>query len=210
MREFLTCVERNAGNEALAGVQVFLEQDVDPFRLASTYPQLAAPKVELILCGQRATYSALFAYANQALHGRRVIVANADIFFDETLGRLGEYDLTGCLLCLSRWDLTPEGAWRLFDFDFSQDAWIFQAPIADLDTNFHLGIPGCDNRLAWEAHRAGLSLSNPSRSIRAYHLHQTGIRRYGGRDRLRGPTRGIAPECLEAAALPLRQPGALT
>jgi hypothetical protein len=202
LQEFLTCLERNAGTKAIASVHVFLEQDVDPLRLVSMHPLLAAPNVELILCGRRATFSALFAYANQELHGHRVIIANADIFFDETLGQLDDYDLTGWLLCLSRWDLSSDGGWRLFDFEYSQDAWMFQTPIVELDANFHLGVPGCDNRLAWEAQRAGLSVLNPSRSIRACHLHQTRIRRYGSAERLRGPMRGVKPQSLETATIP--------
>lgn len=202
LREFLTCLERNVGNPAISGVHVFLEQDVHPLRLVSTFPLLASRTVQLILGGTRSTFSSLFAYANEELTGQRVIVANADIFFDQTLAQLDDYDLTGRLLCLSRWDLAENRTWRLSDFDYSQDAWIFHAPIVNIDAPFHLGVPGCDNRLAWQAERAGLLLSNPSRSIRACHLHETRTRRYSASDRLNGPMRAVAPAFLETAGIP--------
>lgn len=200
--EFLACIERNTANRRIAGVHVFIEEVVDPARLSTQYPQLASPKVRLVSHGRRVTYRDLFAYANRELPGRRVIIANADIFFDNTLSRLNGHSLAGQLICLSRWDLHSDGSWRLFEFDSSQDAWIFQSPVPDFHCDFHLGILGCDNRLAWEAERAGLVLSNPSRSIRAYHLHSSGVRRYTQAQRLYGPTRGIPPGHLDAAGVP--------
>lgn len=202
LREFLTCIERNAANRKIAAVHVFVEEAADPARLVERHPQLASPKVRLVAHGRRLTFRELFAYANRELAGQRVILANADIYFDHTLARLDGYDLSGRLLCLSRWDLHRDGSWRLYDFESSQDAWIFEAPVPDIACDFHLGLLGCDNRLAWEAERAGLVLSNPSRSIRAYHLHSSGVRRYTERQRLHGATRGVPPVHLDAAAPP--------
>lgn len=199
LHEFLTCIERNAANRKIAAVHVLVEDDIDPARLLTRHPQLASPKVRLVRHGKRVTYRDFFTYANRELPEQRVIIANADIFFDHTLGRLDGYDLAGRLLCLSRWDLN-DGSWRLFEFADSQDAWIFRTPVPEFNCDFHLGFPGCDNRLAWEAERAGLAVSNPSRSIRAYHLHASGIRRYTEDHRLHGSTRGVAPVHLAAAA----------
>ncbi|HEX6096506.1 MAG TPA: FkbM family methyltransferase [Thermoanaerobaculia bacterium] len=197
--EFLACIDHNAANPHIGGVYVFLEDAVDPAELAARHPQLALPKVRLVPHGRRLTFKDLFAYANRELPGRRVIVANADIFFDETLAVLDGYDLFGRMLCLSRWDLQTNGSWQLYDFESSQDAWIFQAPVPPIDCDFHLGLLGCDNRLAWEAERAGLVLSNPSRSIRACHLHASGVRRYTPQQRLHGATRGVPPVHLDAS-----------
>jgi hypothetical protein len=199
LREFLACIERNAANRKIAALHVLLENVVDPGALISRYPQLASPKVRLVKHGRRLTFRDLFAYANRELPGERVVIANADIFFDHSLGRLDGYDLAGRLLCLSRWDLHGDGSWRLFESESSQDAWIFETPIPDFDCDFHLGLLGCDNRLAWEAERAGLVLSNPSRSIRAYHLHASGVRRYTQAQRLHGPTRGVPAVHLDVA-----------
>ena len=203
--EFLTCIERNTNNPAIAEVHVFVEQDIDRAQLVTDWPQLASPKVRVNITGRRLTYRDLFAYANREAPGRRVVIANADIFFDHTLSRLNDYDLTGCLICLSRCDVRSDGSWQLFEFESSQDAWIFDSPIPEFECDFPLGVLGCDNRLAWEAATAGLTLSNPSRSVRAHHLHVTGIRRYTEEQRLHGGTRGVPLVTLETSSLVRRR-----
>lgn len=198
--EFLTCIERNAANRHIEGVHVLVEEELDPSQLLSSHRQLDSPKVHLVPAGKRATFRRLFDHANRELRGRRVIIANSDIFFDHTLARLDDYDLTGWLLCLSRWDLHGDGLWRPFDYDMSQDAWIFQSPVPEFPCDFYRGVLGCENRLAWEAAQAGLRLANPSRSIRAYHLHASGVRRYEHKW-LDGPARPVQPAHIETAGL---------
>jgi 2-O-methyltransferase len=196
--EILECVRRNTGNDHIDEIHLFVEGPLDADGLLAAYPPLAAAKIRLIPQGRRVTYRRLFDYANERLPGRRVIIANADIYFDHTLARLGAYDLSGKLLCLSRWDAQSDGSARFFDHPASQDAWIFQTPIREFPCDWSLGVPGCDNRLAWEAERAGLALSNPSRSLRACHLHSSGVRRYSEAHRLAGPTRQVFARFLEA------------
>lgn len=192
--EFLECIRRNAANERIAALHLFVEYAVDQPALAREYPVLSGEKIHLVPHGRRVRYADLFAYANDHFGGRRVIIANADIYFDETLAGLDRLDLSGRLLCLSRWDVQPDGAATFFDHGGSQDAWIFDAPIPRFRSDFHLGLLGCDNRLAWEAANAGLELHNPGRHIRALHLHLSGVRRYTQQERLAGPTRGVPPD----------------
>jgi hypothetical protein len=148
-------------------------------------------------------YSDLFAYANDTLAGCTVIIANADIFFDDSLALIDNISLSGRMLCLCRWDENSDGLPAHFDRPDSQDAWIFEAPLPRIEAEFHLGVPGCDSRLAFEASKAGLTVSNPSRSVRARHLHRSTIRRYTESDRLRGPLRFVPCSFLDSA--PVRQ-----
>lgn len=195
--EFLECTRRNEANDTFDEIHVCTEYPVDLAQIRSSHPALAAPKIRLIPYGQRLTYRDLFLHANRHLCGQSVVIANADMFFDETLKRLEDYDLSGKLLCLSRWDIQKDGSACFFNHPCSQDAWIFQAPVIDFSCDFHLGVLGCDNRLAWEAKQAGLEISNPSRSIRANHLHLSGVRRYKACERLAGPTCPVPPVFLE-------------
>jgi hypothetical protein len=196
--EFRECLRRNLENKWLDEIHLFIEESVGQDRLLAETPLLTAAKFRLIAQGRRVTYRDLFAYANNRLPGQRVIIANADIFFDDTLARLDGHDLSGKLLCLSRWDVRADGAAYFFDHPASQDAWIFQTPIREFPCDFHLGVPGCDNRLAWEVEHAGLEVSNPSRSLRASHLHLSGVHSYSERQRLAGPTKAIPAEFLDA------------
>jgi hypothetical protein len=192
MAELLDCLGRNLANEHIAEVHVFLEDDLD----SASIPALAHPKVRLVAHRRRLMFRDLFGYANRELPGRPVIVANNDIFFDHTLARLDGYPLEGRFLCLSRWDIQADGSAHFFDHPWSQDAWIFQAPAPEFPSDWHLGLPGCENRLAYEAQAAGLSLVNPSRTIRANHLHLSQVRHYVERQRLKGHGQGIAPSWL--------------
>ncbi|QJX01312.1 hypothetical protein FTUN_8956 [Frigoriglobus tundricola] len=196
--ELSTCLRCNVANDRLEEVHVFAEEALER-DVAGTYPELRAAKVRVVAHGRRVTYRDLFAYAGRRLAGRRVVIANADIYFDDTLARLDAVDLAGRLLCLTRWDVRPDGSATFSDRGDSQDAWIFVAPVRDFSCDFHLGVPGCDNRLAWEADRAGLAVANPSRSVRALHLHTSQVRRYGA-GALAGPLKFLPPAELETPA----------
>jgi len=204
--ELLECLKRNLENEQLEEMHLFAEEADRVDNLVAACPLLTAAKIRLIGHGRRVTYRDLFVYANNHLGGRRVIIANADIFFDQTLTRLNGFDLSSKLLCLSRWDVQPDGSAQFFNHPGSQDAWIFQAPIRDFPCDFHLGVPGCDNRLAFEADQAGFLLSNPSRSLQAFHLHLSGVRRYSEGQRLNGPTRPLSAAFLQTPRRPPQVP----
>jgi hypothetical protein len=197
--EFRQCLERNLANEHLEEVHLFVEEPVGAGLLLAQDLLPAHPKLRLHDHGRRLTFRDLFDHANR-LPGRTIVIANADIYFDETLALLADRALEGRLLCLSRWDRRADGALRLHDHSLSQDAWIFQAPMRPLACDFSLGVPACDNRLAFEAARAGLALSNPCHDIRAIHLHTSGVRRYRRSQRLRGPTRRVPPGHLVPAS----------
>jgi len=197
MKEFVTCLERNLANDCIREVHLFLEEPGEGSRFAAAHPALRHPKLRLIEHGHRSTYRELFDHANRNLAGGRAIIANADIYFDRTLARLDDVDLGGRLACLSRWDVLEDGSAHFFDHPSSQDAWIFQAPVPAVACDFHLGVLGCDNRLAWEARAAGLAVFNPSRSVRAYHLHRSFVRRYTAEQRLVGPALSIPSSALD-------------
>jgi hypothetical protein len=190
-REFVHCLQRNLSNAVISEAHVFLED--------AERPAIEHDKLRFIELERRATYGDLFDYANAHLSGRRVAIANADIYFDEGLARIDAVDLRDTLLCVSRWDVRPDGSAVFFEHGESQDAWIFEAPIRPFRADFPFGVPGCDNRLAWEAEAAGLTVGNPARSLRAYHLHMSLVRRYTERDRVRGNVRSVPPDYLGPA-----------
>ncbi|MCU1501638.1 MAG: hypothetical protein JWM12_992, partial [Ilumatobacteraceae bacterium] len=190
------CLRRNAANPRLAEVHVLLEDDSSAAEvLAQVHPQDRA-KVRVVEHRRRLTYADLFAYANAQLRDETVVIANADVFFDDTLGLLDGHDLFGQLLCLSRWDEQPDGTTVYFDHPGSQDAWIFESPVRQMSAGFHLGTPGCDSRIAAEAQRVGMTISNPSRSIVVHHLHRSSVHRYTERDRVGGPAVHVAGHVL--------------
>ena len=81
-------------------------------------------------------------------------------------------------LALSRWDLDGDGKARLFERADSQDAWIFRGRVRKVAADFAVGVYDCDNKIAWELEQAGYTVLNPALSVRAYHVHASGYRRY--------------------------------
>ena len=191
MAEFTACLAHNLENPHIARVHLF-----DETRAEGATPRMSVlphPKMERVLCGRRVRFDDFFDYARRVLPGETVIVANTDIFFDDTLCPLFDYPLDGRMLALSRWDERADGSCALFEEPGSQDAWVFRAPLPEpLRADWYLGVPGCDNRLAWEARAAGLEVLNPARTVRARHLHLSGRRNYTGADTLSGPMCGVS------------------
>jgi hypothetical protein len=54
---------------------------------------------------------------------------------------------------------------------------------------------------AWKAAHAGMRLANPSRSVRAYHPHTSGVRRYAHRW-MDGTGWAVVPVHLDASGIP--------
>lgn len=108
------------------------------------------------------------------------VIANSDIYFDASSAAmiLARTDWGRITYALSRWDVDEHGSAVLWNHADSQDAWIFGGVPSGIDAPFPMGIPGCDNRLAWLIEQAGYTVLNPSLSIHAYHLHNVKWRSY--------------------------------
>jgi hypothetical protein len=143
-------------------------------------------RFNFVFLGRRLTYADAFGIAN-APHWARgaFVLANSDIEFDRSV-ELAEEVPEGALWCVTRTEANGEHPWKPDD---SQDAWIFRPPLKPFTSGFKLGVPGCDNRIAFEAKRAGLVLGNPGRRIRALHNHASAVRRVVSQ--YRGPALGV-------------------
>jgi len=148
--------------------------------------------------GGRHTFADFFALAAARFPGEVCAIANSDIAFDDSLheaAALFERHHRPLLVALSRWD-DPAGpsmegrvdprTWRFYSQ--SQDTWLFVAGgMPAFEAGFTLGIPACENRLAYEAHRAGIAIANPALTVRTWHHHASGTRSWKLSDAYRGP-----------------------
>jgi len=143
-------------------------------------------------------------FINSYCHNENVILSNTDIYFDETLELLDDYDLTNKVLCLLRHDVKKDGTVDIFRhfneprWD-SQDTWIFKSPLKiDIhELNFSFGTLGCDNMFASKLYDQEYQLYNPSYSIKIYHLHNIDERNYNIDDRVHGNYCLIKPHHLD-------------
>lgn len=131
----------------------------------------------------RPTFAELFARcAPNAIN----IICNADIYFRvEAIERIvGYYESLSVearplhALALSRWDVGDDGTASLWDHRDSQDAWVVYGAPPPMSCDYQMGVPGCDNRLLHIMREAGLTVTNPSRTIHAMHLHRHPHRSY--------------------------------
>lgn len=151
-------------------------------------------KIEQIVAGGRLKYSTAFNFANKH-PGEFFVLSNADIYFDETLGKTKEYDFDNLFLALSRYNCFGGGKEQLIigppkyneknvqsDYDEqggfvewgSQDSWIFRSPVSsDLIKNcdFEIGRLHCDSHVARVIKYSGYEILNPCCSIITRHVH---------------------------------------
>jgi hypothetical protein len=150
---------------------------------------------------RRQTYDDLIAWANaEAAPDDVLILANTDIVIPATAVRLIEQHLTPAdVFCLSRWDVLPGGGVKHWRCDYSQDVWAFRGPIrSGIRAGWPLGVPGCENKFALQCLEVGYRVTNPSDSIRTYHLHLSGSRTLTNRprNRLPGPYLWVWPHAI--------------
>jgi hypothetical protein len=143
---------------------------------------------------ERPTYSD-FCKESQGFDSDYYIIANTDVYFTSEIEQINELEMDGKALCLSRWDVQPNGYAKLFNYEWSQDTWIFKGKPPLMETcNFTMGLPACDNRFAYELAQKGIQPINPSLSIKTYHLHITNKRNYKEQDRLQGQVMPVQVE----------------
>jgi len=173
------------------------------------YP-LSNDKVTMKYDG-RPTYQNLINWANDISKPDDVVViANSDIYFDDTLNWAHNVPMEMTCLALSRWDVAPNMSKKLFAYEHSQDSWIFKGKIKLTGASYYMGLPGCDNRIAYDLDKAGYRVKNTAKDIITYHLHNSNHRTYTQADRLEGgylPVFITSIRDIKSNRLLIQQPG---
>ena len=170
-KELIYCLNKNIDNPHIEKIYLFVDGFVD----------LPESDKLVLIPYQRPTYRDFFNLIDRTVTAREdiSIVANTDIYFNNTLSSLSLNERQ--CIALSRWDDKPGGL-KLHNERFSQDVWIFRGKMRNVNfCDFFLGIPGCDNRIAYELHSAGYALYNPASRIQAIHYHRSDLHNYDGR-----------------------------
>ncbi|ACM19812.1 hypothetical protein Geob_1453 [Geotalea daltonii FRC-32] len=170
-QEIDSCLQNNLLNEYLDAIHLLTEilYDFQNFKNSE--------KIVQSVVGKRLSYKKAFEYAT-SLGGDHIwILANADIYFDDNLKYLNGFPCN-VVYSLTRHEVQPDGSVKFMDEQYahaSQDAWIFssQLDFTGMYTEFNLGVPGCDNRIAYEFLRTGHTVVNPSRIVKCFHLDLT-------------------------------------
>lgn len=125
------------------------------------------------------------------------VIANSDIFFNRHELSKMSASLNDNVYALSRWDVSnfDEDTAVLFCRSDSQDSWAKKGPFFVDDANFTMGLGGCDNRVANILSKR-YDVTNPSKSIKSFHVHQEDLNRrdWLKKPRVKGPYTFLNPE----------------
>lgn len=132
LMEFKLCFEKNYSNRYIKEIHVFFETDKDIKELweyidenySSIYDLLRRDKFTLIATPKRLTYHDYFKYANEAIPNSKIIVSNTDIYMNDTLSHLVDYDIKDKLLSLTRWSESDDGNVYLLSFCNNYYPWL--------------------------------------------------------------------------------------
>ncbi len=204
--EIKTCLKMNVINPFINKIYLLNERIYTPEELG-----VEDAKITQIPIGSRLKYSDVFHWVNLDVtlnsHSGYIIIANADIFFDETVETLLKSDLNQkpTIMAQLRYDFdgTPTGIKIFGPRGDSQDSWIYHSKYnKELINNkklfnFELGKPGCDNSLLYLFKLLNFSLINDPEAVHCIHYHQTQIRNYTIKDLIKKPYLILNPPAIE-------------
>lgn len=198
--ELMHCLDNNLRNDAIDTIYLFDEANL----------QKAHPKL-VVIPHARPTYQAMIDKANEvSAPDDIVIIGNSDIHFDQTITWPQRIAMDRVMIALSRWDVRSNNQKKLFAYEHSQDTWIFKGKINLSGCDYFMGLPGCDNRIAFDANKAGYKVVNTAKDIITYHIHASNVRSYTQEDRLEGgylPVYITSIRSLASSRLLIIQPG---
>lgn len=148
-------------------------------------PEIKSSKIKIIRLSKRATFSDWIELSQKYCDRKISILSNTDIYLDNSLNYLQDIFTHNpkAFIALSRYDKKGQEYTLHNKPQWSQDVW------AILDSNhfdasfkkslhFSLGVPRCDNKIAYIFSINGASIYNPCYHIRATHIHETNLRTY--------------------------------
>lgn len=183
--EYLFCLQKNSTNQRIEKIHVLYDDSKDDSSNQSIIKQfLHTNGIRYTTIHARATFQDFFSLANELYPDNHIIIANADMYFNDTLNLLDTHDLSNQFIALTRWNIKQTGNLEIETSyngkinTLSQDVWIFKTPIPTIleAKNISLGTLDCDGGIAWAAENAGLIVSNPCLSIICQHLHMSNVR----------------------------------
>ncbi|MEI6850247.1 MAG: hypothetical protein WCK29_04375, partial [archaeon] len=177
-KEIDYAIRKNCNNKFIDKIYLFMEKD---HRL----PILKNRKIEKIIIGERLEYQHCLNFSNKNLQNQLSIIANSDIYFDESINLINNLNFDNLLLAITRHDLIngkvlplqkPIMHGRVLDPRpaQTQDAWIYEAPVRNITNAYiQLGVMHCERRFAALFDKERYEIINPYPLLRAIHVHTT-------------------------------------
>jgi hypothetical protein len=215
--ELIFCLKENINLNIFKNIFLINEKEYtkDEIQLTDTemskIKQICFKKNNSDLKGERMKYiHPLILVQLQKLKGY-VVVSNSDIFFDNTLKNLYKTSLSikKSFYALLRFEFdnsNPNISFQEKKYKSnlfgprpdSQDTWILHTNFLPnnrqiIKCNFELGMPGCDNSIAYLFHSFGYKIYNEPFIVKTYHYHTTNIRNYNRENTIPPPYMTVKP-----------------
>uniref|UniRef100_A0A6C0BJW8 Uncharacterized protein n=1 Tax=viral metagenome TaxID=1070528 RepID=A0A6C0BJW8_9ZZZZ len=176
------CLQMNLSNPIFSQIDILNESDD---QLVVNDPRVTVKH------SSRLTFNGFFKYINSRTTDPETIniLINTDIVIGDQFDRItiGPNQV----ICLSRYELNPNGEPSVSVGGGSHDCWIWKGTIRDNLGRFYMGKFLCDGVLAHELRSCGYVLKNPMLDLKIYHVHISGIRNYSEGDKILGHRCGI-------------------
>lgn len=178
----IQCLENNLQNIFINKICIFLENT----KVKLPEHLSGHPKIQTLVLNKRLTYKDWF-YQSVKMYPESIkILANNDIYFDETLELvLKQYFSNKTFYAITRKDIDTKGEIveshdtyqdfsRPTNPNYSHDCWIFNQPLeGDLDfklLDLYLGVGNCDRLLKKHIEESGIHFINLYPDVNAIHL----------------------------------------
>jgi len=190
--EIKECLRKNVMNPHITHIHLLNERIYTDAELG-----IISTKIIQTNIVNRLKYQHVFKYIREnAIKGYHIL-ANSDIFFDDSVTHLLQSDihLSKKMFALLRYEYTEPDLvkCKLFGPRYdSQDTWIFHSifPIHDSWEkifNFQFGQPGCDNKFLYLMKILAYGIYNDPLFIKTYHYHMNPKRDYTNKDVIKEP-----------------------
>lgn len=200
-KEIDLCLRQNSDNPHIDKLIVVIDDGCDvPF---------SSNNMTVLHVEKRMTYKYWVELTNQYCSHGITVLCNSDIYFDDSVIKLKEALVKPkSFLALSRWELLSGDTDRHPNPHWSQDTWamnvgeeISKSFLHQLE--FPMGVPRCDNKVAYLFAVHGWSIHNPVDFVKSIHAHETQVRTYNKKidERIMGGVAYVYPgESVEAPA----------
>lgn len=200
-KEIDTCLIHNLVNTGVDMVTVLInEKDVESLQsVLFKVSNSLFDKITLVIGEGRPTYNDFFKICDNKGDDNTIhILLNSDIYIEKDSTVLFNGIAPGVVWALSRWDQLHSGKLALFNRRDSQDVWAWRGRIDRIEgADFHIGVPGCDNRIARLFVDAGFLVQNPSMTVKCIHMHQSQKRNYDRSQTVPPPYHFVQPHELQ-------------
>ena len=192
-KEIDLCLRKNADNKLIDKLFVVIDDGCDcPIKNSN---------IQVINIDRRLTYKYWIDLTHRFCSSGISLLCNSDIYFDESLSKVKQVLTSNKqFLALSRWELLGGALSKHPNPHWSQDCWGFRvgeefSPSFMHQLDFPMGVPRCDNKIAYLFATQGWQIFNPVDELKSIHVHETQMRTYHKKldDRILGGVAYIHP-----------------